>query len=122
MLNIVSANHYNEAWGDPFVLRPERWLENKTPEGYFVPFSRGPRNCIGQELAMIEIRCTLAMTVADIDFKLCMDELNKLKGDGSGYSSDEKGIQELHGVEMYQSSVMAKPREGMPVRLSLHKT
>ena len=45
-------------FGDPLVFRPERWMDKgliKDPY-QFVPFSAGSRNCIGQHLAMIEIK------------------------------------------------------------------
>ncbi|KAI1095024.1 cytochrome P450 [Rostrohypoxylon terebratum] len=52
---------------DHFV--PERWLES---DGLSVsawrPFERGPRNCIGQELANIEARIMIAMLVCRYDF------------------------------------------------------
>lgn len=76
---------YGETAND-FV--PERWLgdtdttsvrkddawdskqasENKIPISAWRPFERGPRNCIGQELANIEARVILACTVRRYDF------------------------------------------------------
>lgn len=50
---------------------PERWLElgaEKIPAGAWRPFERGPCNCIGQELAMIEARIVIAMTARRFDF------------------------------------------------------
>ncbi|KAL3446037.1 cytochrome P450 [Aspergillus insuetus] len=71
---------------DAFV--PERWLEHRTdskliyslaPEEYssfgsgipasaWRPFERGPRNCIGQELANLEAKIVLACTLRRFDF------------------------------------------------------
>jgi benzoate 4-monooxygenase len=36
---------------DPEVFRPERWLEPDAKEllDYFLPFSQGPRACIGRK-------------------------------------------------------------------------
>lgn len=42
----------------PKEFRPERWLEavkDYDPFAY-IPFSAGPRNCLGQHLAMIEMK------------------------------------------------------------------
>ncbi|GAM85613.1 hypothetical protein ANO11243_036200 [Dothideomycetidae sp. 11243] len=116
ILNSVGGNHYNKAWGDPFVFRPERWFE-KTPDGAWVPFSKAPRSCIGQELAMIEIRIVCAIMFSRFDVDVCFDELGKLKNDGSSWPSDTEGLQTLWGVDMYQSLLMAKPRAGMPARV-----
>lgn len=83
-----------------------------------MPFSKGTRNCIGQELAIIETKIILAMTIRSFDFVPAFHELSKLKGDGSGYESDEKGVQEQFGDVAYQVQLgTAKPREGMPCRL-----
>ena len=54
--------HRNKAiWGpDAHVFRPERWLDEEymasLTVGAWRPFERGPRNCIGQELAMMEAK------------------------------------------------------------------
>ncbi|CEL91868.1 unnamed protein product [Vitrella brassicaformis CCMP3155] len=54
-----------DIWGDGKVFRPERWLEAseeqlKLYNKVMQPFGVGPRACIGQNLATIEIRLTLA--------------------------------------------------------------
>jgi cytochrome P450 len=53
---------------DKFV--PERWLNStgNIPPGAWRPFERGPRNCIGQELAMIEARIVIALIARRFDF------------------------------------------------------
>lgn len=85
-------------------------------------FSKGNRNCVGQELAIIETKAILAMTLRTFDFRPAYDELEKLKGDGSGYPSDVEGVQEQFGEEAYQVQLgTAKPREGMPCRLRLRR-
>ncbi|OKL56065.1 hypothetical protein UA08_08623 [Talaromyces atroroseus] len=67
--------HRKEAfWPEPHKFMPERWL---VPEGHalhpprsaFRAFEHGPRNCIGQELAQLELRAILAMTVRDFDIQ-----------------------------------------------------
>ncbi len=55
-------------WVEPITFAPERWLHgseaSKRYEGdrreVFKPFSHGPRNCIGQSLAMAECRLVIA--------------------------------------------------------------
>lgn len=48
---------------------PERWLNGETvPAGAWRPFERGPRNCIGQELAVLEAKVVLALVARKFDF------------------------------------------------------
>ena len=81
----------------------------------------GPRNCIGQELALLETRIILALVVRSFDFQPAYDSLDELKNDGSWYSNDEsfrKGKQDVDGEVAYQILLgTAKPREGMPMRV-----
>ncbi|GAB7343421.1 hypothetical protein MBLNU457_1451t2 [Dothideomycetes sp. NU457] len=116
-----------DIWQDPFEFRPERWLTDApAPIGAdreaFIPFSKLPRNCIGQEMAMLEMKIVLAIVCRDFNFTARYDELQELKNDGSGYPSLTTGMQEIFGEEAYQiARGTAKPREGLPVRVTRRK-
>lgn len=93
---------------DDFV--PERWLgdtdtsertnevdggkgKSGIPAGAWRPFERGPRNCVGQELANIEARVIMAMTVRRYDF----DKVGL-----GAFELDGEGRRVLGGNEAYQ--------------------
>lgn len=55
---------------EPQKFYPERHLvdnEDLHPFG-FVGFSAGPRNCIGQRFAMLELKCTLSKLLRAFEF------------------------------------------------------
>ena len=68
-----------EYWPQPDTFLPMRWL---VPEGHplhpikgaWRPFEFGPRNCIGQELAMLEIKVIMAMTAREFKIQPAYDE------------------------------------------------
>lgn len=113
-------------WGpDAAEFKPERFLpENadKIPQDVWRPFEKGPRNCIGQELAMTELKVVLALTVREFDVRTTYDELGALSNDGTLWAKDtsfQNGPQKVFDEDMYQILLAAaKPREGMPARVS----
>ena len=58
---------------DPEAFRPERWLdglENRLPTGAYFPFGDGPRRCIGQGFALLELGLVVARIAQRFRFKL----------------------------------------------------
>ena len=51
-------HNYPEYWTDPEVYRPERFNEKSTPYTYY-PFLLGPRQCIGKNFAILELKCII---------------------------------------------------------------
>jgi len=89
---IVGAAHiftyFNAKYFDnPHDYNPQRWIEKpNVSETYaYTPFWAGPRNCIGQHLAMLEARIILCEFIRMFDFKVSKNyklRMNALKGYG----------------------------------------
>ena len=89
IFNYANPNYFEE----PKKFKPERWLKKKEQDidSYvFLPFSAGSRNCIGQNLAMIEAKIILCefikmfkfeMTEKDYDFIIGFNFLYRPKKD-----------------------------------------
>ncbi len=65
----------SDLFKDPMDFIPERYLTNEPTDSYFVPkdawrvFEKGPRNCIGEALALIQVKVAVVMTIRTFDFQ-----------------------------------------------------
>jgi cytochrome P450 len=87
-------------WGrDAAVWKPERWADEdgaaqKAGPYSYMPFSRGPRDCIGARFAMLEAKTIISMLYAKFELE---------------YAGDKP--------EEVLMSVTAHPKFGVPVRV-----
>jgi len=132
-VHLVSRNE--EFFPEAVRFVPERFIQSETPypnsklftpagKDAWRPFEKGPRSCIGQELAMIEIRVALSLLVKDFDF---VAEFNGVKCDTwtpiamvDEFKDGKPGVERMtiEGHQPYQIlQAAAKPRGGMPGRM-----
>nr|QZP43537.1 cytochrome P450 monooxygenase CYP4L56 [Ephestia elutella] len=61
VINIFEMQRSPQVYEDPLDFRPERFDSSVHRNAFsWVPFSAGPRNCIGQKFAMMELKITVA--------------------------------------------------------------
>lgn len=79
-----TIHHSTEIWGedaDEFV--PERWEKERLTErqkNAFIPFSYGPRSCVGRNVAMMELALTVGTVFRRYEFLLLQGELKTREG------------------------------------------
>ena len=103
--------HYNsDFFPNHTEFRPERWLDSEggVPRSHFRTFGRGPRACLGQNLAMNELKVILLMIVRDFEFE-CADLKPNVKPKTSYTNLDN-----IFGDIIFQElGIEARPRGGM---------
>ncbi|XP_033479063.1 cytochrome P450 4F3 [Epinephelus lanceolatus] len=66
LVSIYGTHHNPAVWTNPHEYQPLRF-DPANKEGQashaFIPFSSGPRNCIGQKFALAELRVVVALTL-----------------------------------------------------------
>lgn len=77
-VGIYAIHHNKTYYPEPSEFRPERWLvteqnsaeDVKVAKSAFIPFSKGPRNCVGKGLAYMEISLVMARMIWMFDFRV----------------------------------------------------
>ncbi|ETS74952.1 hypothetical protein PFICI_13436 [Pestalotiopsis fici W106-1] len=117
-LNLV-MHHSPEVFAKPDEFIPDRWLvEPHDPlypkKGSWRAFEWGPRACIGQTLAQLELKVVLVMTLRMFDINVAYAEWDKKHA--------KKGITTVEGNRVYQAEMGgagSHPVDGFPVKITL---
>ncbi|KAI7021365.1 hypothetical protein KC355_g2383 [Hortaea werneckii] len=77
-----TMHHSKEIWGpDANEYRPERWEKlTDTQKQAFIPFSYGPRACVGRNVAEMELALIVATVFRRYEFELYQDHLETREG------------------------------------------
>ena len=104
-------------WPQPDSFVPERWLVSENDplhpiKGAWRPFEFGPRNCIGQELALLELKLVMVMTLRELTITASYDAGDQSRGKGEPRTvNGERAYQVLKGT--------TRPADGFPCRVTL---
>nr|BAV93926.1 cytochrome P450 3201G3 [Chamberlinius hualienensis] len=69
--NIYAVHHDPTLWDDPQMFKPERFLDENNKvvwPPYLMPFSVGPRACLGQPLAQMELKLIISSLLHKFHF------------------------------------------------------
>ncbi|KAJ4250327.1 hypothetical protein NW757_007160 [Fusarium falciforme] len=116
-------HHNPEYFPEPFKFQPERWIvdENGTTgasaerlalaQSAFMPFSAGPRGCVGKNLAYLEMNLVLAKII--YNFEIRRDPVSNLGG------GSPEAIEGRRTVDQYQLyDIFVGIRDGPMVQLA----
>ncbi|KAF1846085.1 benzoate 4-monooxygenase cytochrome P450 [Cucurbitaria berberidis CBS 394.84] len=119
------AIHHNPSYfAEPFAFRPERWIEsaNNSLESIaiarraFNPFSIGTRQCIGRNLAYLQLKLTLAHLLWGLDMRLAPD------GPGCGGGRLGLGVGREREDEFQLWDAFGFGRDGPMVEFKVHNS
>lgn len=99
-------------WPRPEAFLPDRWLVGPEDplypvKGAWRPFEYGPRNCIGQELAMMEMKIAMILVLQMFDVEITYAEIDRQK---------PRSPNTVDGERAYQLT-LAGPSDGLPCRV-----
>ena len=73
VVNILALHRHPDHWDAPLTFRPERFeaIDLKGDRKHlYIPFGAGPRICIGNNFALMEMSIILVMLFQQLDFEL----------------------------------------------------
>ncbi|RDW89675.1 hypothetical protein BP6252_01707 [Coleophoma cylindrospora] len=108
--NLASSMHRSpEHWTNPNEFIPARFLDaSSINNAAYLPFEKGPRNCIGQQLALVETKVIMVMTLRFFDFTPMLNQ-------------DGPEIDGWGGKAYQVLALSAKPKDGIPMTVKLRK-
>ncbi|KAL4944987.1 hypothetical protein BDV06DRAFT_209855 [Aspergillus oleicola] len=115
----VALHHNSNHWQEVESFIPERWLVGPDDllfpvKGAWRAFEFGPRGCIGQGLALLELKIALVMTLREFNIMPAYEEWDIIHPRDS--------VKEVNGHRAYQAEKGgggAHPADGVPCRVTL---
>lgn len=109
-----SIQHNPRYFEEPYSYKPDRWLvandqastKLPVPRQAFIPFSVGPRGCIGRSLAMREMMLTLATLLMNFEMRIAEGHQGSI-GEG-GQKNAGLGRERVEEYQLYEHITSAK--------------
>lgn len=90
ILNVLihPMTHNEEIFTEPFKYDPDR----ERPADHFTPFGSGPRSCVAQRFALVEIKIMLTNLLSKYRILKCAETIDKIETDNSGLCKSKKPV------------------------------
>ncbi|KAF2429661.1 cytochrome P450 [Tothia fuscella] len=123
-LMVVSCSHtlhYNpQIYPSPTTFNPSRFIDPTDPntKNCFRTFGRGSRACLGQNMAIEELKVILLLTVREYDFLFEKEEQVIGSDNGGKRRTEWTNLDEVYGDVVFQElGLEARPRGGVMMRV-----
>lgn len=77
ILYIRGMHRHPYYWKEPDLFIPDRWNDPDLNKEAYMPFGSGPRMCIGEHFAIMEMQLILTEIIRHWDIKLISKEINE---------------------------------------------
>ncbi|KAI4270966.1 MAG: hypothetical protein L6R38_006969 [Xanthoria sp. 2 TBL-2021] len=104
-------------WVRPETFIPDRWLVGPEDplypiKGAWRPFEYGPRNCIGQELALMELKVAMVFVLHTFDVEVAYAQFDL---------ENPRNLNTVSGERAYQLT-LAGPSDGLPCKVKVKQS
>ena len=80
ILSLVEMHRRHDLFEQPARFNPDRFEEAKMENpDFFFPFGTGPKGCVGQFLAMVEMKTAVALLLRDFRFSSAVGKLTDVE-------------------------------------------
>ncbi|RYP84561.1 hypothetical protein DL769_001149 [Monosporascus sp. CRB-8-3] len=118
---VASIHQSPDYWDRPTEFLPERWMRDEKDPLYprkdaWMPFSLGPRSCIGMELALVELKLVCIFTARTLSIEEAWAHWDEKRG------SQATPGHVVNGRRLYEVDTgPVQPKDGMPVHVKLRE-
>lgn len=80
MIGVDVIHHRSDLWEAPYSFNPDRFAPGTRIRPFtHMPFTVGPRNCIGKNFALMEIKIVLSKMLTNFTFVDPLPELKEIE-------------------------------------------